>query len=239
MNLLQIVQEFCGVRALPVPSVVIGSPDPQIIQIKGLLNNWLTDLVTRRMWSVNTIQAQLTTLAQEDQGSINTIAPFGFVNIVPETMFDRTQRLPVYGGTSPQEWQARKAFNITGPYYQFRLRQDRLLFTPSSPSGHEVYFEYFSNYFVRLAADGTPKKFWTLDTDLPALDDTLALAWLQWAWPKAKGFEYAEDFAQYERLLAMYSAGDNAPPTLNLAGRTCDLRPGIFVPAGSWPVSNP
>lgn len=236
MNLLQIVQEFCGRRALPVPNSVVSNPDPQILQMKGMLNKFLEDLVTRKAWQVNTVQALHTTLAQEDQGSINTIAPYGFVQILPETFFDRTQRLPIYGGTSPQEWQARKAFNITGPYYQFRLRGDRLLFTPSSPAGHVVAFEYFSNFFV-IDKDGvTRKKFWLDDADTCALDDTLPIAYLEWAWPKAKGFEYAEDFAAYERLINTYASGDNTPPSVNLAGKTHELRPGIFVPAGSWPI---
>lgn len=236
MTLLEIVQQFCRVRGIPVPATVVSSSDPQIQQIQGLLVNWLLDLVTRKIWQVNTIQAHHVTLAQEDQGSINDICPSGFVQILPETFFDRTQRLPIFGGTSPEEWQARKAFNITGPYYQFRLRNDRLLFTPQSPAGHDVYFEYLSDWFVR-AADGTPKELWTQDTDTPALNWKLAYLWLQWAWPAAKNLEYAQAFDAYENLLLTYTSTDNAPQKLNLAGKTHDLRPGIFVPEGSWPTS--
>lgn len=237
MNLLGIVQQFCRRRALPVPASVVSSTDPQVQQILGLLVDWTIDLSTRNLWQVNLIQAQHTTLAQEDQGSIRTICPYGFISIVPETMFDRTQRLPIFGGTTPEEWQARKAFNITGPYYQFRLRGDRLLFTPSSPAGHQLYFEYFSSWFVR-AEDGTPKEVWTLDTDNPALDWQLAYAWLKWAWPAAKDLEYAQEFQAYETLLASYATTDKAPQKLNLAGHTQDLRPGIFVPEGSWVIGS-
>lgn len=238
MTFLEIVQRFCGVRGLPVPALVIGTSDPQILQIQGLVTNWLLDLVTRMAWQVNILQATHITLAQEDQGSIRAIAPFGFVAILPETMFDRTQRLPIFGGTSPAEWQARKAFNITGPYYQFRLRGDRLLFTPQSPAGHELVFEYQSDWFVRDAL-GAAKELWTLDADTPALDWKLVFAWLQWAWPAAKNLEYAEQFNAYERLLATYMGSDNAPQKVNMGDTMKNLRPGILVPEGSWSLGSP
>lgn len=233
MNLLQLVQEFCGGRGLPVPSYVVGNPDPGVLQIKAILNEFLLDLQTRKAWQRNTFETVFTSVAGEDQGDILTLCPFGFEQILWETIFDRTERLPLRGGVSPAEWQARKAFQITGPWYQFRLRQNRLLFSPDLPVDHEIAFEYYGSNFVWTAGD-VAITTWTTDTDTCTLGDGLPRLYLGWKWPMKKGFDYAEDFAAYERLLAVKAARDNRPPAVDLAGNTCDFRPGIFVPEGNW-----
>ena len=49
-----------------------------------------------------------------------------------------------------------------------------------------------------------------------------------------KGFDYAEDFADYEKMIVDAMAKDGGKPTLNLAGSANDYPPGIMVPVGSW-----
>lgn len=241
MQLLALIQEFCGRTNIPVPTYVIGNPDPQILQAKGLLNEFCDDLATRKSWQKNTIETIFTTTATEDQGDINTLCPYGYMGIEFETLFDRTQRLPLVGGISPSEWQARKAFNVTGPLYQFRLRQDRFLFNPAPPAGHEIAFEYFSAWFVQNNAVTVPdpalfRLYWEKDTDSCTLGDQLPLAYLRWKWKAEKGLEYAEDFRRYEVLTATIAARNFPARTLYLDGKSQDLRPGIIVPPGSWPI---
>lgn len=238
LNLLAIVQEFCRGRALPVPNGVQGSADAQITQIQAMLNELCFDLITRRGFQQNTREATFTSIAAEDQGDINTLAPYGFEGIMLESLFDRTQRLPLYGGLGSSEWQARKAFQITGPEYQFRLRNDKFLFNPALPADHEIAFEYFSSYFiVNNSGSGDPyKPYWTLDTDTFVWGDAIPLAWLKWKWPSAKGFDYAEEFNAYERLIAAKLSRTNAPPRIHMDDGQRDFTPGIWVPAGNWPV---
>jgi hypothetical protein len=239
MNMLQLVQEFCGRRGLPVPTGVQSSTNAQVIQIKGMLNTFCEDLVTRKAWQENTIETTFVSTAAEDQGSILTICPYGFEGIVLETMFDRTQRVPLYGGLNASEWQVRKALQITGPQYQFRLRQNRLMFSPALPASHTIAFEYQSSYFVQANETSPPapyKAYWTFDTDSCTLGDQLPLMFMAWKWPALKGFDYAEEFAAYERMLAAKLARNASPPVVDMSGTTQDLRPGIWVPSGNWMV---
>jgi hypothetical protein len=237
MNLLQIVQAFCGRRALPIPTSVISNPDPGVLQYLGIMNELLEDLQIRNAWQRNTFETTFVSTASEDQGNINTLCPYGFEAILWETLFDRTQRLPLFGGVSPAEWQARKAFNITGPYYQFRLRQNKLLFTPALPVGHTIAFEYQSSWFV-AAGEAVPaspyKAYWGNDLDTFTLGDSIPLAWMAWKWMEKKGFDYAEAFSFYERLLAVKAAKDARPQSVNISDQCRDLVPGIFVPYGNW-----
>lgn len=237
MTMLSIIQNVCGRAGLPVPPSAQSSSDPQILQMVAILQEFCDDMVTRKAWQSNTREALFVSTAAEDQGDINTIAPFGFEGIILESFFDRTQRLPLLGGIGSAEWQARKAFDFTGPLYDFRLRQDRLLFNPAMPAAHTIAFEYYSSYFAK-SADVVPvyRPYLLQDADTCTLGDRLPTAYLRWAWKKEKGFDYAEDFAAYERLVATNSARDARPQVVNMGDRDCDLQPGIFVPYGSWNV---
>jgi hypothetical protein len=234
-TLIQIVQSFAAERGLPVPSAALSSSDRQIVQIVGLLQAFNRDLITRKAFQANSVEALWTMLAAENQGSIDTIAPSGFEGILLETVYDRTLRLPLAGGVSPSEWQTRKALNFTGPLYRFRLRNGNLLMNPAPTAGHILAFEYFSSWFVKDAG-GTLKKFWTADTDYSIMGDDLPLAYLSWAWPAAKGFEYAEAFTAYERMIASKLNRDNAPEVARLDGTSDRMQPGVVVSPGSWPL---
>jgi hypothetical protein len=241
MNLLQLIQEFCKRRTLPVPASAISNPDPGVMQLVGMMNEFVEDLQTRKVWQRNTFETTFVSTAAEDQGDITTLCPYGYEEILWETFFDRTQRLPVRGGLSPAEWQARKAFNVTGPWYQFRLRQNRLLFTPALPVNHTIAFEYNSSYFIKDATilpplAGAYKQYWANDLDTCTLGDSIPLTWLMYKWAERKGFDYAEAFNSYERLIAVKSARDAVPMKVNISDTFCELRPGVIVPSGNWLV---
>lgn len=235
MTLIQLVAAFTAERGLAVPATAASNADRQITQIVGLLNAFNRDMLTRKAFQQNTTEATFVTTATEDQGSIDTIAPSGFEGIMLDTVFNRTMRLPMAGGVTPAEWQTRKALNFTGPLYQFRIRNNRLLMIPTPTAGQTIAFEYLSSFFVSEAG-GALKKFWTLDSDYSILGDELPQAYLAWAWPKTKGFEYAEDFMAYERLVAAKLGRSNAPKPASLSGDSTSLRPGIVVSPGSWPL---
>lgn len=235
-NLLQILQEFAKRRSLPIPTAAMSNPDAGVAQMVGIMNELLEDMQTRSFFQRNTFETTFISVAGEDQGDILTLCPYGFEQILWETLFDRTQRLPLIGSVSAAEWQARKAFNVTGPYYNFRLRQNRLLFSPDLPVGHTIAFEYQSSAFVKENNGGgvAYKDEWTNDIDTFTLGDSLPLAWLNWRWNQKKGFDYAEEFRQYEALLAVKSARDDRPQAVDISCRTNDLRPGIYIPSGNW-----
>lgn len=239
MTMLSIIQNHCGRSGLPVPASAQSSSDPQVLQMVGLLQEFCDDMVTRKAWEANTYEAIFVSTAAEDQGAIDTIAPYGFQGIILESIFDRTQRLPLLGAIGSAEWQARKAFNFTGPLYDFRLRNGRLMFNPPLPAGHTIAFEYFSGFFAigQTAPNiGVPQNYMVFDTDTCSLGDRLPTAYLRWAWKKEKGFDYAEDFAAYERLVSTKSARDDRPQAVNMGASDNRMQPGIFVPYGSWNV---
>lgn len=235
MTLLQIVQEFCRRQGLTVPSIVMASQDDQLVQLVGLANEVCEDLVRRHSWTDLQYQTTFTSVAAESQGAITTLAPNAFLKILNETIYDRTERLPIYGPRNPSDWQALKALPNTGPYYQYRIQNGLLKINPAMVAGHTIAFEYASEGVVN-AADGTVKAYFTADDDTFVLNKTLLIAGLRWRWKEEKGLPYLETFRAYEAVVAEAAGSDGTKATLFMDGTTGRPEPGIFVPAGSWSI---
>lgn len=235
MSLLTIVQRFCERTNLSRPSTVYGSTDPQVVQIKALLEEIGIDANSRGSWQRTQFQVLHTTTAAEDQGALTTIAGAGFEYMKNLTIWDRSRRLPVLGPLSGPDWQTLLAMVVNGPTYQFRIRGGRLLVNPVPPADETWAFEYGSKYWI-LGADGTTyKEYFTLDTDEPVLPQSLLLQGLRAWWKKEKGLDYAEDMRMYETQIKDALARDGGKPVLNLDHRfRRGPTPGIFVPQGSW-----
>lgn len=237
MSLLSLVQNFCRRTNLPVPNTVYGTTDTQIQQIMSLLEEIGNDMASRGSWQGLTFEANLTTLALEDQGAMTSIATNGFRYMVNDTIWDRTSRLPVCGPLDGKDWQAMKALVSVGPRYRFRIRGGKLLVNPAPPAADAWYFEYVSQNWI-LGADGTTyKQYFTLDTDTILLPETVLLMGLRWSWKKEKGFDYAEDMRTYEMQLKDSLGRDGGKTTLymdntNLRGP----QPGIFINPMDWPL---
>jgi hypothetical protein len=191
--------------------------------------------VRRYDWSVLQKEATFTTVATQLQGSLETLAP-GYKFIVNETIWNRTQRLPVHGSQSAQDWQYMVAMNLTTPFSQYRIKADDLFFYPVPPAGQTCAFEYLSKNWVSTSV-GSTSDMWTNDADTTFLDDGLVVNGLIWRWKAAKGMDYSEDFATYERGIQSAISRDGTKPTLSMSGRSnFDINPVVIVPAGSWGV---
>src|SRR5688572_10188030 len=137
MSLLTVIQQVCGRTNIPVPSSVTGNTtDAQVVQLLRLLEEEGNDLSSRYPWQGVTFEFSHTTLAQEDQGALDSIATNGFRYIKNGTFFDRTDKLPVMGPLTDQQWQDRKSREVAGPRYYYRIRGNRLLANPTPAAGH-------------------------------------------------------------------------------------------------------
>lgn len=235
MSLLTLIQTVCERTQLPIPATVMGSADPQVVQLRAMLDEEGQTLAKRGEWEGLTREATHTTLAAEDQGAITTIASSGYRYICNETMWDRTDRLPVPHINSTA-WQRVKAMSAVTPRYRYRIRGGKLLLTPTPPASHTLAFEYLSDRWI-LGVDGvTYKNAFTLDTDTVLLPEDLLRLGLRWRWKKEHGLEYAEDFRDYEHQVADYLGRDGGKPTIHLDGTGDRARPGVIVPEYSWPL---
>ena len=231
MSLLTTVQRFCRRTNITVPTTVIDATDAQIIQIYALLEEEGNDLSGRGNWEILTREALHTTIAQESQGDIADIADEGFRYIKNDTIWDRTENLPVIVIDGP-DWQAEKGFATTSPRYRARVRGGELIVTPTPVAGNTWAFEYVTWNWI----NGGAKQYFTADTDRIDLPEPIVMMGLRWRWKKEKGFEYAEDFRTYEKLVNDALSRDGLNRVLYQDREPRNASPKIVVNEGNWPL---
>jgi len=220
VNALEVIQRATKTVGIPTPNVALASTDVQVVQLVELLNNECRELGSRYPWQALTFEQTFTTVATQSQGTLASLLTGGreLRYIVNETIWNRTSREPVYGPRSGRTWQGYEAVSITSPYSEYRIRGNELLFLPAPTAGQTCAFEYVTRSTMTDSLGVTYRRNAVADTDLLLLDDEIILMGVVWRWRKAKGMEYAEDFASYERMVADAMARDGTKPTLSLSG---------------------
>ena len=235
MTMLASIQRFCRRTNLTEPTAVIGTTDPQVAQLYAILEEEVNDLSGRGSWQELTQESTHTTVATESQGKITTIASEGFRYIKSNTIWDRSENLPVVVIDGP-DWQAEKGFASTSPRYRARIRSGNLIATPTPVAGNTWAFEYVSWYSL-LDVDGTTRKqYFTADTDTFLLPEPVIQMGLRWRWKKEKGFEYAEDFRTYETMVEDALSREGIKKNLYQDRTPREASPKIVVNQGNWPL---
>jgi hypothetical protein len=236
MALLDLVQSVAIKVGLTAPAAAITSPDQNIQQIVYFANESGQELAHRFPWQALTKEATFVTVATESQGALATLTGPDFVSIVNETMWDRSTKRPVFGPKVPAEWQQLKAQFVNGPWSQYRIRGNQVLFIPVPAAGDNIYFEWTSNYWASTAAAPTvgAQKAFATDTDMSLLSERVILLDTVWRYKQTKGLDYSEDYDKAEGAIADLMSRDASKPTLNLSGPQGNIQPGVWVPSGNW-----
>lgn len=234
-TILYIVQRFCRRKGLPVPSAVVGNNDATVLQMQEILNDIGADLAQNYNFEAVIIEASFTSLAAELQGNLSdsNIAPYGFVRIIDDTIYDRTNSLRVNGPISPQYWQQQEAFSTAGTNAMYRIRGGKLYLKPSPGAGHTIAFEYMSNYIFK-GTDGTYKKYITDDNDVIVVPEDLLYFGLKAAWQRDKGLPYLEDEKMYRIMTRKLEGTSGSKRTVDLSTTNPQPQPGIGAPPGNW-----
>lgn len=220
MNLLTLVQDVADLLGIPRPASVYGSLDAGVRQLLQLANREGRELSARYPWQVLTNEATFTTVATESQGTLASIigATQTLRSVVGDTLWNRTTGEPVCGPRDGRTWQAYKSQTFTSPLAEYRIRAGSLLMLPAPTAGQTVAFEYVSNCWLTDSTGATYRTGFAADTDVVLLDPEIMRVGLEWRWLQRKGFEYAESFASYERMVADAMARDGTKPTIIMGG---------------------
>jgi hypothetical protein len=240
MTLLETVQEYCDRAGLERPDIVMSSTDDTVRQLRALANEVINDIVSRgHSWTKLQKEATFTSVATASQGLISTIAPYGFKELIPNSLYDRTTRTQLFGPRSAPEWQESEALPVTGPFYSYRVWQGEFMMQPTPPAGHTIAFEYASDYAIRGVTSSTNstqiwKRRYSDDADVFQLDEEILIAGLKAKWRRTKGLSYAQEAQDFEYLLAQAIGTGPDKGTINLTGGTPRSRPGVIIPSGNW-----
>ena len=155
---------------------------------------------------------------------------------IPQTEWDRTNRWPLLGPRSPQEWQSFKSGIVyAGPRERFRIYQNSITLSPPPPSGLTLSFEYISNGWV-IDPSGQRQSSYTSDLDEAVYEDSLLVTGLKSLWKAAKGLDGTFDLAEFRQILESNKSQNRSAPTLSLSPMSGTvLISDRQIPDGNWP----
>jgi hypothetical protein len=194
------------------------STDANIIQLCRLLKSCGREMVHMHDWTHLRKEYTFTTVAGTDTYAL----PADFHDMLDQTWWNRTNRLPVGGPLSAQEWQYLKA-RLVGVVFTvlFRKMNQQIVLYPdgtSTPGGYDIAFEYNSAYWVSVVATPT-----VLSLDAPAastdtvwFDGSMMTRFIKWKFLQAKGFDTSAAKDEFDLTFERVCGDDTPSPVLSL-----------------------
>lgn len=207
------------------------STDPQIVQMLELLNS-LGQELTGKLRAHHIREFTFTTAASETSYAM----PADYVEMVPDTGWDRTGVRPLYGPVTSARAQYIKARGVGATVQvEFRIEGNRMTFPVAPPDGLMISGEYFSEFWIQTAASGTgPDADHATDrTDYALFDPLLLVLGLRLRYREAKGLDTTLILAAYEDRYekAKGRAGGAGTLSLNQSAYGLRLADGCNYPA--------
>lgn len=161
--------------------------------------------------------------------------PSDYNHSLSNTMWDRTNRWPVNGQKTAQEWQSFKSGIVyAGPRLRFRIQGNQITINPPPANAHSLVYEYISKAFV-IGADGSSKTSFTADDDTCIFDDSLMVSGLKVKFKQAKGLDVGLELAEFSALFDVCKAQDGSASILSLSPQDASTLISLQnVPDGSW-----
>ncbi|TLX13014.1 hypothetical protein [Rhizobium sp. MHM7A] len=218
MSLLTIIQNVCAEIDLDPPAAVMSSADPQIMQLRILSNRAGRDLVRAHDWSALMVrrQFQATGAAPEPADP-----PADWDRFAANARIWNVSRLwALNGPVEPQTWQRHTILNANPVPQIWRMAAGRLDIYPNV-AGETIEYAYVSGFWVAVNGGAATAANWANDTDTARFPEELLELSLIWRWKRAKGLDYGEELASFERSKEAAIGADRAagPVDLSLPAR--------------------
>jgi hypothetical protein len=195
MSLLTMIQEVAGSLNLPQPASVVGNTDPDAILFLNLAKREGRELFRRHDWQKLIVEHTQTTVATVAQ----TALPTAFDHLPPDVeIWNRTNNVKYRGPVASNSWMQLNTGISGGVAGWWRLIGGALNIYPAPTAGETIAFEYISKNWCQ-SSGGTGQATWAADSDTGILSEELMALGLTWRWLRAKGMDYAEEMATYER----------------------------------------
>jgi len=238
LTALQIIQQACGELGLPTPDAVAGTTEETNIQMLALLNAAGYDLAANYQWEELNSEYLFDTVADQMEYPL----PDDYNYFLDSTGWDRSNRWPLLGPVSQQEWQAlvaAKVQAVSRTYYMLRNKKISLWPVPYVGDGftdpRKLAISYASLNWVMDASDTTSKPMINQDGDVPRLNPWLLIKFLKLKTWQAKGFNTEALATDFKVMFESISAKSKGSRVLSLAPKTGTVFIGVQnVPEGNW-----
>lgn len=231
-TVLSLVQSYCREYNLPVPTALQGSSDAGALQLREILQRSGREAWKRANWQKCSRRISWASVAGADQGNLDTLFPENFANLIPNTLWNQTQRRRILGPVADGNWQIQQAVYPTGPLYHFRIAQNRLQISTAMPAGHTLSAIYKTqNWMTSGGVDGAR---YLTDADLSYFSDDIMLAGLRAYWLRAKQMPHVLEMEEFDNVVRQEASKNTVAPVLYMDAPEPTSFPGIIIPTGNW-----
>lgn len=214
MSLLTIIQNVCAEIDLDPPTAVMSSADPQIMQLRILSTRAGRDLVREHDWSALMVRRQFVTTGANPEPAE---PPDDWNRFAANAKIWNASRLwQLNGPVEPQTWQRQTILNSNPVPQIWRMAGGKLDIYPNAP-GETVEYAYISGFWVAVNGGATTAGTWAGDTDTARFPEDLLELSLIWRWKRAKGLDFGEELANFERSKEAAIGADRAASPVDLS----------------------
>ena len=241
---LWIIQQACGELGLPVPAHAAGTTQETNTQMLALLNSAGYDLASNYQWEELTKQQHIITVIDVPDYAL----PADYNYYLDSSGWDNTNRWPLLGPVSVQEWNALVAAKVTAvsrTYYKVQQKRFHIWPIPTLPNGEngnpptagrDLVLSYCSTDWVESGTNpGQYQSSINTDGDIPVLNEWLLVKFLKVKMWAAKGFDTTALQSEFDTLFLSLTAKSKGSRVLSLAPKTGAVFIGVQnVPEGNW-----
>lgn len=233
---LRVINQIAGELGLTQVASITGTASVQTTQLVSLLNSAGNELLTYYPWEQFVREWTFTTVdGQEDYTPSSSVAYF-----TDQTQWDRTNRWPLLGPKSPQEWAWLKGSLVAAlPRMRYRLANGKLKLWPiPGATPLNLSMEFIAREWVQVISGGPYFNDMIInDTDLLQYDPWLLIKFTKLKFYELKGFKTTGVQADFERIFLTLTGKDTGADKLNLAHvQTSQYIGPNSVPDGNWNV---
>ncbi len=200
MSLLTICQGAADALSLPTPTAIVGDSSANSTLLLRLAKREGRELMRRHNW-----QSIQSGIGFTYAGTTRPLES-DFDRFMPESviLYNSTKARPVYPFTTSASWNAVTDGTPTGWW----LQNDLIYIAPGTDMiGDDFLYSYMSKNYCK-SSGGTGQSDWLADSDIGRIPEHLMELGLTWRWLRAKGMDYAEEMATYEREVEKAAARD-------------------------------
>ncbi len=202
---------------LTPPSDIFASTDPSFVQLRNLITSCGQDLVESHEWDYMRREHSILT-SDTDDGDYDLPADFGYM--INQTGWDRTNRLPVTGPLSPQQWSYLKGRNLVNStiYVSFRIMENKFNVYPDNPvpDGLDINFEYMSrDWVIPISDPDTFEDTVQANGDIVLFKPVMIVQYLKYKFLDAKGFDSQSALQAFTASYMKASGRDKGAPILS------------------------
>lgn len=202
--------------AIEEQSDVFASTDVGYLQLISLCNAAGRQLLREAIWAELIREHEIVT-----DGSGDYALPSDWGYMIPQTHWNQTDDVPVFGPLSAQAWQYAEGRGLSASslYASFRIRTGYVSIYPPSITGKTLQFEYVRNTWCSDDEAGTTWYDRLQDsTTIIRYPPVLFVKYLKKLYLEAKGFDSTKVADDYNMMFDAIMGQDKSAPILNAAG---------------------